>query len=384
MKIILILISLLLPNIVLAKISVPDVYPYEAIINNTSGSICYSMDYNTDTLLAGNNMPYGTKVSPNQELTINKVDYVYGKAGDYTCYIKLNDIKVTSSDISMEEYQDKEINEEYTILHSLEIHSSPAKAYDVVGSISKGLNVTVLYNYNSWYYIKTGISGGWIDSYGGGLGKLQENEIRVFADSKLRDFQGNVLTTVPTKAVITKYYELADEWSRMFNGVFVTYNGIGGYLVDDIGIETDLKIQTLSSIQGFSTYDSLYNYKYKGSTTYDIQIPEYTTIKANYYSTYKNDNEEGTIYVVSYQNKEYFIQGYINDYNTLNKMYVKEITDTTTNQKQEKKEQTTLDNKSLIEQIKEKLSIIDKRIYIIGGIIIVLVIIILLCRKKKE
>ncbi|MGN1371813.1 MAG: SH3 domain-containing protein [Candidatus Coprovivens sp.] len=318
-KLLIILLGILLfPVIAKADMGAPEMLSYNVEVTKASGTILYHIDYNGggDKLIKITDIPKDSQLLVYYEETINGETYGHVNYKDESGYIKLSDTTILTKAISLDDENvtklDKSIT--YTVLvDSLEVHSNPAKGFEVVGTLKKGTTIEVKYKlYDSWCYIEYKDIKGWVEGYFATLGEYKNEKILVATEHELIDVneilnymsKDNVLATIPANTVIDGYYAL-DPWAR---GYYIEYNGQKGYIdLSNVGKEFTKKIKLFNDIKAFEDINDTYDYIYEGTTKNSITIKKDTILSATYYYHYPYGTGNGKYYQVEYNNKEYWI-----------------------------------------------------------------------------
>lgn len=318
-KLLIILLGILLfPIIAKADMGAPEILSYDIEVTKASGTILYDIDYNDDSdkLIKITDIPKDTQLKIYYETTINGEIYGNVEYNDQYGYIKLSDTTILTKEISLNDENvtklDKSIT--YTVLvDSLEVHSNPAKGFEVVGTLKKGTTIKVKYKlYDSWYYVEYKDLKGWVEGYNGNLGEYKNKKILIATEHELTDTinifdatsQTNVIDKIPANTVIDGYYAL-DAWAR---GYYIEYNGQKGYIdLDNVGKEFTKKIKLFNDINAFEDINDAYDYIYEGTPKNSITIKKDTILSATYYYHYPYGVGHGKYYQVVYNNKEYWI-----------------------------------------------------------------------------
>ena len=318
-KLLIILLGILLfPIIAKADMGAPEILSYDIEVTKASGTILYDIDYNDDSdkLIKITDIPKDTQLKIYYETTINGEIYGNVEYNDQYGYIKLSDTTILTKEISLNDENvtklDKSIT--YTVLvDSLEVHSNPAKAFKVVGTLKKGTTVEVKYKlYDSWYYVEYKDLKGWVEGYDGNLGEYKNKKILIATEHELTDTinifdatsKKNVIDKIPANTVIDGYYAL-DAWAR---GYYIEYNGQKGYIdLSFVGVEYKENIKLFNDIKAFENINDADNYIYEGTSKNSITIKKDEVLPTTYYYHYPYGIGHGIFYQVVYNNKGYWI-----------------------------------------------------------------------------
>ncbi len=351
-KLLIILIGgLFLPFMVYADMGAPDNLAYDVEVTASSGISYYDYKCTSDncTLKKVGTMPKGQTFTIYYEMEING-EY-YGDVnynGDYV-YIKISDTTITTKEISLEDEKVYKLEEpkNLTVLKDkLEIHSSPAYAFEVVETIPAGEKITTSNKYgDTWYYVEYNGVKGWIDSYSGTVGTYNKEKILVITEHDLKDEKGNTIATIPANTQIDEYYSL-DEWSWNY---YIEYNGQKGYIeLGNIAKKEKTKLKLFKEVEAFENFEDAYKCVYEEKCENSIKIAKDTELTSTYY--YRLSRGVGNVpyYQVKYNNKEYWIyENYFNvpdDSSIFDTYYIAEIVNEKIKVNEEIKMYAELDN----------------------------------------
>jgi len=297
-KIILIFLGLLIPSIVLADMGGPGIYNYNIEVSNVNGTVCYK--YNYDSLTNNGIIPYKTTGTIIYEIDVNGKMYGRMLYEDKDCFILLDNVINTSSDMSLDDYIGKEENIEGIILKdNLEIHSSPAESFKVVGTIPINSKVNILYEYDDgWYYVDYNGTKGWVNILNGIVGKRINNAI-LYEDATVT-MDSNVVGTIPVNTKLEYYYSLDIYTNTYYNKTYVEYNNIKGYTTNMIGNYYENIAYLKNNIKAFDNYNNFIDYVYNNGTSYTMEIPKGSIVKTKYLATPSLSLKSGKYYMIEY------------------------------------------------------------------------------------
>lgn len=312
-KILIILVGvLLLPLTVYADMGAPENLTYEIEVTSSDGATLYSMkcdiDYENCKLVKLGTIPKGETFEIYYEDNINGEFYAQVTYNKETGYIKLSDITIISKEISLKDASELEEPIEKTVLSKeLTVHSSPAKAFKVVGTIPKGEKIKLTYYYgDTWYYVEYKDIKGWIDCFNGAIGNYQDKDILILREKRMYDENSNTITTIPANTKIKGYYEL-DAWSGAY---YVEYDKNEGY-VDffDIARSENNKLKLFKDTEAYKSYEDTDECAYYSPTPCqgDIVIPKDTELSQVYFYQAPRGIGSLAFYQVKYKNELYWI-----------------------------------------------------------------------------
>lgn len=351
-KLLIILIGgLFLPFMVYADMGAPENLEYNVEVTSSSGITSYDYQCTSDNcvLKKVGTIPKGENFTIYYEMEINGEYYGDVKYNGEYVYIKISDTTITTKEITLDDEKSYKLEEpkSLTVLtDKLEIHSSPAYAFKVVGTITAGEKITVKGGYgDTWYYIEYDGIKGWIDSYSGTVGTYNKEKILVITEHDLVDENQNIIGTIPANTILDDYYSL-DAWSWSY---YVEYNGQKGYVdFDNIAKKEKAKLKLFKEVEAFENFEDAYKCVYEENCENSIKIAKDTELTSTYY--YRLSRGAGNIpyYQVKYNNKEYWIyENYFNatdDSSIFDTNYIAEIVNEKIKVNEEIKMYAELDN----------------------------------------
>lgn len=236
-KFLFLLVIFLTPMFVLADASGPTIIQYKAVVTNPNG-------VKTDD----GTIPYNAEVTVENEYD-TEAFVLYCEKGKDDCLsgnIKLSDIMPLEKEIipTGKEKQDGESNivsHKSTIVvlakQGAKLRKGPASAfeeYDVVVPYNASVKVTYIvssyaerHSTSPWYYVNDGKYKGWIDNTYSSNNHIIEktDDLVVFKSTKLKDDNGNSLTTFSSETILKNVYY--DENNYAF---YMNQNGKWGKL----------------------------------------------------------------------------------------------------------------------------------------------------------
>ncbi len=330
---------LMLPSVIFADMSGPEVEPYEGEITNPNGTKLYTYDNKSEKLVSANmTLEYGEVV-----IIMDDTYDDDNLASEWVCItLDTNDddeeetYYISNKDVATKEknYKPKEneLSKEYNaiVIHKMEIKKGPANLYESTGvTLNVGAKVKIKYftnyyededngnkieyyknEYNPWVYVEYNGTQGYINVYGGNLAVGgEENDVIIGYDTELIDIKtGKIITTIKANTKFkTPVYE-TDIWDRSY---YIKYNdkfGITSYILYQKSEELEFKAteDILLYPEAGLDYDAEDNILTKPTGT----IKKGTTFKSAYYYF---DNSDC---VVRYENggtTGWIISGYNND-----------------------------------------------------------------------
>lgn len=260
---------ILLPLSVKADMGVPEIQPYEVIVNKATGINYYVRGYDSELqkefLKEKGVLEYDTRIKIRYEEEIN--GEVYGEfeiknedsADSYL--VKLQDIVLLNETYIIDEENDEDfthkLDEELvaTVLkdNGIVMRKGPASVYSSIGEvIPKGTKLSITHNSGVWYYTEYNGVKGWVCELHGEIGFYTKETLFVSKDLNITSNDSSwfgeneeplsIKGTIPANTLIKEFY-MIDAWSW---GYYVTYNGISGYIdknsvcYGDINEETEI------------------------------------------------------------------------------------------------------------------------------------------------
>lgn len=306
-------ILLILPKLVLADMSGPEVDPYKGEIINPEGAILYDYDSDKEKMVATKDkLDYGTVVYVYDDYDEDESDdWIYitlpseeedEDEEDESYYVSRKDIVTKEKEYKV---NSKELSSEYdgVVLKKQEIKKGPANLYEGTGVIlNVGAKVKVKYfqyfdeenneyylqEFNPWVYVEYNGTKGFINTYGSALAiGGEENEVMTGYDIELMDiYTLKPITTIKANTKFKTPVYITDIWSYDY---YVKYNGKYGlvsYLYEEgkeieFTVTDDVELYEVAYIE----YDDESNQITKPIGT----VKKGTTFKSKYYD-FANDD----------------------------------------------------------------------------------------------
>ena len=240
-------ISLFVIN-VKADMGPPSISTHKVMVTNKEGTYCYENGNKTDKLI-----PYGTMLEVSMDI---QGSYIYVHNNDYDCDVKYSDVsaKIQSFDLKTEGVEKIEPVKAVILANNgLNMRKGPSITYSKIITVPQYAVVTLQYRSGTyWFYAEYNGTSGWITGMNGYFGVENKNILYSYKETKIYNYNNKtVLGKIPANTEITDYLEL---FNRTGNQYYVIYNGIKGYIIDDMYYKT-VKPGKIKLIQDFDVTD---------------------------------------------------------------------------------------------------------------------------------
>lgn len=325
MKKLLVLLSLcFMPMMVKADMAAPVIKGYEIEVVNPDGVATYKnecdSDYSNCKLVKNGLLVYGDVCSVYSEEEINNEIYVYAECPTYNknYMFKLSDVTIlhqnfTLNDSGVEKLYPK-VTEE-VLADEINVHTGPAKGFEVIGTLKKGTVVEFIYTYygSGWYYVEVNGLKGWVCELDGNIGRKLLGKMITTQDAELVDYNGKKVATIPRDTIFESYYRM-DDWSKRY---YVTYNGVSGYLENEmLAGKYEKSLYIIRDLKLFNTYldakDYLDTRWSDDEETIDrsvATVPSGEIVDAKFYYKFPTGLGQSDYYLIDYNNHDYWVIG---------------------------------------------------------------------------
>lgn len=284
--------------LVQADMGAPETKEYIARITNKNGAYLY----NWKEEKTGEVLPYDSKVTVEYDFSNGDIWYAVLK-GDDSDMVRLDDIKGIPEEIDLSNYEKLDSPQQlYVFKEGCALYKGPSMAY---GPLDSGLTIpvgeTIEYEYydDAWVYVSYKGETGWVLNYSyaplyydaipNAVASISDTKRQAFTITDISgllldpDKEEKVDVTIPSGTELEyKYYYQKPQ--SMY--VYVTYNGVSGWLLTGNFMEDDdeVAVADVSCYSVLTVSKDLFTYKVVGdlTTKQNKKIPKYSIYKVKY------------------------------------------------------------------------------------------------------
>ena len=316
---------LLLPSIVKADMAPPTVVlGYKAIVSNPDGITVYKWNDKKQVYEeTGKKSPYGTQFTVFDSEEFICIDDSKGECTDL--YVDPKDLEVIDKDFKVDTKKLEGKTKAIT-LKQVEVRKGPAPAYEVVGTIEAGTNITiqeltrkeiedgseVVYLSWPWVYVEYEDLKGFISVYNRSVAyDLEEIDILSTDKIYISDVNtGKVIKTIPSETKCKVVLGEIDLYDEEYNGkidqrtyYYMSYDGVQGIVrYDTSGFFRKVKKVQVELKKEEKVYQSYY-FENEQDAKVITTLPVGTVVTSEYYI----DDYKQVIYYEKGKTKGYII-----------------------------------------------------------------------------